>query len=1675
MGVVKMKRWLELLAERISNSYSITSVGHVARVNGLDLEEGRDLCGLLREHLGFPWDVAVVADQPEEAYDIALDVAVERRNDKSMSRLFIVPANLVSEAAASLVDTEAHDVTEFLRPIADTLSRRLPREVRALVDEAMKHTSSSSRLNFLCGLPVNPTAADCGRQFWRLGLIPDFSPSIDRLATNRDCVAKLTDLRKTIGSIHQRVEATGLGDPNSRERLLKLLRETSDVEEGSWLKRIADELELGLSFDQWKFPQKEQVNLRAIEVHSFVDSRKDRPYAWSGLSLSEQTLRVSATDKKAKVTVRWSTEPESPTGEPIYEVALETSEPQPVSLLDDHQKHKTSKTQSWSFRPQEIESVEGGSLRVRVVVRYLEGLEEAIAGESDEFLLVSESVEAAGVTVFPPARSIPDCLLERAISSKAPPLITRCTVEQGSAVKVELDERQYRRIVLNSVLHAAERRMLEDPTKSCALRLELEPEVRWTADQLNAVPISNEFENVFDSKWWAIRSRLFSNIAEGREGRGIVEACELAEFTEDIVSYCRGYADALERVLNSKGSDDKTLPLLEVLVQLDSIQIRWSEAKSSQKDMKVMGLLVSPLHPIRLMWHLAHESLIREWINRASDRSDRVALPKMQTAACLDGANYPAFLGNLHSAMYHADSPIFHWPLFLASELDDPHRFTSLVRWGLGLGTLDTLAIGQEIAAEALAERLRTYAELHPYVHTLQVNAVNIGDGQLLVKALSSLDEKLNHKSNDSDDSDSPRPNLDYQVRLYGPSPVYRIGAFLDECANWRRHGQGLPQKLDRLFRPAESFLHPHLFWAKRELRQIEESEGNPLEEAHISFVTEYFRPQTAIVKEDAGNVGNCVSTYGLQTDLANDFTSDDGALSWIRTVRFPSGSVVPEHSSDGRFTSEILRLHRLLLKAVARICGGRENDWPATRVPISAHQFQLFEKLHESSDWVLTVDRNLGIELFDSPLAIHGDLVDNAKRYLVDYFPERLGGGSQQLMISTSWVEEVSGLLRETLREMLISPTDLACEEVLQLLKSISGRLVMRVARYPEVAKEAVSLAVVREVLRGNGELDNAFLVPVDEHIPVFATASRGNVSVETHRPDLLLVRPSLDDSSTLEIDIIEVKYRRHRSLAYDRGLWLEMLQKTQAAEGNISATYFPSVPASQLDLPIQRHLLKGILAFYARRALRYGLLDSEDGSQIIHWFDNLEREDVVLRVKQRGFVYCPELNFETEDQTQDDMRITLIGREALPRYTSFHVAEPSPADLLLSDENLMEFSGPSNNGNDGSVEPEVVIASEPLSSNTGDARKKSLSATVDVRGSVDDELEILLGRRQSDEKKIYFRPSLRGNPHALIVGIPGMGKTTAVLNVCRALAQGKVNPFVIDFHGDIARELQSSSSGDQCYVLNASKGLPFNPLEVDKIRREQDRGWKIHYYEVAEILASIYPSFGELQVGVLRDALRQCYEAAGFQRSPRDASAPLFSEFWRVLCKKADVSRDVRKITTRLESVFDLRLFREDANESFSLEDLLAQVTVVDLHGLDLEEHQRVAASFFLQRLYRDMFGHSETTRLRNAVIFDEAHRVARLSLIPKMMQECRKYGILFILSSQRVEDFDQGVLDSAGNHLYLRVNHPDARRLAAYLGNSAGASDSISKLQNLPKYHALFRSEDYQPFAAIRLAEP
>jgi len=209
----------------------------------------------------------------------------------------------------------------------------------------------------------------------------------------------------------------------------------------------------------------------------------------------------------------------------------------------------------------------------------------------------------------------------------------------------------------------------------------------------------------------------------------------------------------------------------------------------------------------------------------------------------------------------------------------------------------------------------------------------------------------------------------------------------------------------------------------------------------------------------------------------------------------------------------------------------------------------------------------------------------------------------------------------------------------------------------------------------------------------------------------------------------------------------------------------------------------------------------------------------------------------------------------------------------------------------------------------------------------------------------------------------------------------------------------------------------------------------------------------------------LRDCYVSAGFDSDIRSAPVPSIYDFWKLLQARAHSQRDLKKITARLQAVFDLRLFSEQSTGP-SLDTLLEKPTVVDLHGLRNQDNQRVAASFFLQRIYRFMFSRAGCTRLYNAIILDEAHRLASLTLIARIMQECRKYGVMFVLSSQRIDDFQQGVLDGAGSQLCLKVNHPDAKQLSRYLvSDESDRRDVQAKLMELPRYQALFHTEGYR----------
>ena len=314
------------------------------------------------------------------------------------------------------------------------------------------------------------------------------------------------------------------------------------------------------------------------------------------------------------------------------------------------------------------------------------------------------------------------------------------------------------------------------------------------------------------------------------------------------------------------------------------------------------------------------------------------------------------------------------------------------------------------------------------------------------------------------------------------------------------------------------------------------------------------------------------------------------------------------------------------------------------------------------------------------------------------------------------------------------------------------------------------------------------------------------------------------------------------------------------------------------------------------------------------------------------------------------------------------------------------------------------------------------------------------------------------------MLVGLPGMGKTTALINICRQLAGTGVAPIVFSYHDDIDEKLTASLGTLQTVDFD---GLGFNPLRVDA-------PGKTAHIDVTgtlrDIFASIFPDLGDLQLEELRQAIKQSYDDLGWSARTEDLTPPTppFRAFFDILKTKPKPNAN---LIARLQELADYR-FYDGAEAGRGLLDS-GRPTLVRVHGSTNGMLQNAFAAFVLYSLYKDMFRRGVQNRITHPIVFDEAHRAAKLKLIPRFAKECRKYGLALALASQGARDFDSALFEAVGSYLVLRVTEADARTLARNTGPTADQTRTADRLKALEPYTALmFGAASARP-AFVRLA--
>jgi hypothetical protein len=139
--------------------------------------------------------------------------------------------------------------------------------------------------------------------------------------------------------------------------------------------------------------------------------------------------------------------------------------------------------------------------------------------------------------------------------------------------------------------------------------------------------------------------------------------------------------------------------------------------------------------------------------------------------------------------------------------------------------------------------------------------------------------------------------------------------------------------------------------------------------------------------------------------------------------------------------------------------------------------------------------------------------------------------------------------------------------------------------------------------------------------------------------------------------------------------------------------------------------------------------------------------------------------------------------------------------------------------------------------------------------------EIGIVLGKSE-DDAKVCWQPSISGNPHMMIAGLPGMGKTTCLVSMCYQLAARGITPIVFSYHDDIDEQLSNLFS--DLRLVDCSN-LGFNPMRVPG---SQANGHLENSGQMRDIFAAIFPELGDLQRELIRTAVKASYEAKGWGR---------------------------------------------------------------------------------------------------------------------------------------------------------------------------------------------------------------
>lgn len=1614
------------------------------------------------------WQVVAVGSVNGDGW-ITADQAVELRETKGAATFLLIDAHSAG-AGMDGIYSAAREIDEktLFKEAALILHQNTERSWRDFAEDAIKRArrlggrrnSTSLRQEFEFFGLINQRPKDAGRLVHLLGLWPvagdSAAESAKLLGDSALMVEKLLMPPATSQAPGMRISGLVLSQPTADQiaALEQALRNSGSQSRAVVLEAVAKSSPLWLGNLRPAFLDS---NLVSIDIISWRRPN-GKLWAWPGLrSMPDENLPhliIDLENSQTKLEIRWKTEPETlPRGAVNYEVrVLAGSE----VLASRQIEHSGKSEQRVIFTREDFEDLDDSSKMEAFVEVSAAAQANVRPAKTEDFII---TFGAAPVSQRVSSGEIHRCLADGLIQANSREEIEAFLDQRNTNEQAVADRHGFVTCRLPGVRRGfrVERpHLLQEVEKDWARRGDTSVGrwvIRCRADGFWTSPL--EFKSVLSGGAQDDALTRLQDVSRRFRDNALKAAGTLSRFYLHGHSSAPLAAEYLNAWQTALESGDPQLALAH------TIEVQNPAGRTT-------GLIVLPSHPLRVAWQSAYDELAYQMRFEEQMPPRRIRI----TLGWLDGAHFPFILPGLSPGSHFVFGDVLGLSaVAMVADRDREPKSAIATLAACFAGDSERIVPGLSAnSGDALAREVGHYLDSHPECSLVRVHALRPGDAATVVRALGKALETDPHPDGETEDGPRLR-DVAYQLDLH-PTEAQSgaAGAHLVKINQRRRAGVArVPAEdawsLESLSRGGGRSL-PRLRWARRDPNSLSQP-------AHLAIAFDSFTSQVAA--EEKGAETRPILAYGLVANLQRIFSIRDSQPCWRLFVPLDQdGLKLPNRA----VTERLQKLQNAIASAVSR-WAGIENGQPLIRTIPTGDDVEMLDKLHRLCDWVVTVDRNAGVEYFDSPR--ESPAVYDA--YLIDTVPERDDLGCLQMITSTAHFDEVRHLLDQTLALMGLSGSRSNCEYLLGQLKGLSGRLAMRLAAGGDdlpakrVGAELVALSLVRaNCLKCEPEsecwlpLSAGFLVPLDDVrdlVPI--VSSEDDVSEnpdeeaepdqqDSRRADMLFV--SVPSKGRLQFHFAEVKYRRHLAMARAAALVRTVLDQTSSARSRWMDWFFgASLKTSERTIRAGR--LVRALRFYADKARRHHL-DEPVYNRACEELDRLLREPTAYEPNltersDRAFIFCPDFTPTTPEELfpglAEECRVWLFGPDTLPDKPAEVHAEvtlpPPPATPIptpaaaLSPESAS--SGIAAVISPASAPTEIApSASEP----TGTAQPITVSTEqpgVPV---------VPLGDDRGGQT-VNWSPSIASNPHLMIAGLPGMGKTTCLINICRQLVAGNVMPIVFSYHDDIDEKLAAEFPNLSC---SDGRSLGFNPMRVTHdgpLAHVESAG------QLRDIFAAIFPDLGDLQLEQLRGAIKASYQELGWGNdSTARLQPPPFRRFVELLRQPERPDTRTQTLLARLSELDDFEFFRGEQGGKSLLDS--TQPQILRVHASKSDAVQRAYASFALYSIYQDMFRRGRPDRITHAVIFDEAHRAAKLKLIPTMAKECRKYGLAMIVASQEAKDFDSSLYSAIANYLILRVTDQDARTLARNVAPSEIERRTADRLKTLPKYEALFFSE-------------